>query len=57
MSYIAQGYYEQTEDTLTLYTNDGALLYAYDKVGDTLIYHSGTTLQPLITQWPQLPST
>lgn len=57
MSYIAQGYYEQTEDTLTLYTNDGALLYAYDKAGDTLIYHSGTTFQPLITQWPQLPST
>lgn len=57
MSYIAQGYYEQTEDTLTLYTNDGALLYAYDKAGDTLIYHSGTTFQPLITQRPQLPST
>ncbi len=57
MSYIAQGYYEQTEDTLTLYTNDGALLYAYDKVGDTLIYNSGTTFQPLITQRPQLPGT
>lgn len=57
MSYIAQGYYEQTEDTLTLYANDGALLYAYDKAGDTLIYHSGTTFQPLITQRPQLPST
>lgn len=57
MSYIAQGYYEQTEDTLTLYANDGALLYAYDKAGDTLIYHSGTTFQPLITQRPQLPGT
>lgn len=57
MSYIAQGYYEQTEDTLTLYANDGALLYAYDKAGYTLIYHSGTTFQPLITQRPQLPGT
>lgn len=55
-SQMTVGYYEQTEDTLTLYTNNGALLYVFDLDGDTLTYNADTSTQSLpMEEWAYLP--
>lgn len=37
-SFATVGLYEQTDDTLTLYTNEGRNAYVFRKAGDTLVY-------------------
>lgn len=56
MSFVARGYFEQTEDTLTLYPKGGASVYVFHKEGDTLTYDADASTQPLpMEQWAYLP--
>ena len=50
------GLYEETENTLTLYTNQGRYAYVFRKEGDTLVYDSGASTHPLdLEDWAYLP--
>ena len=56
MSFVSRGYFEQTEDTLTLYPKGGASVYVFHKEGDTLTYDADASTQPLpMEQWAYLP--
>ena len=56
MSYAATGPYEQTQDTVTLYTNEGRFAYVFRKEDDTLIYDPDASTQHLpLEDWMALP--
>lgn len=55
-SQMTLGYYQRTEDTLTLYTNSGDFVYVFDKEGDTLTYNANASTQSLpLEEWAYLP--
>lgn len=55
-SFATTGLYEETEDTLTLYTNQGRYAYVFRKEGDTLVYDPGASTHPLdLEDWAYLP--
>lgn len=55
-SFATTGLYEETEDTLTLYTNQGRYAYVFRKEGDTLVYDPDASTHHLsLEDWAYLP--
>ena len=55
-SFATTGLYEETEDTLTLYTNQGRYAYVFRKEGDTLVYAPDASTHHLpLEDWAYLP--